>query len=886
MSKQIWNEGRVVGYSAYETYVKQHLATNPDLDPASELEWLASTVAMGSSLLLKVPNTNSTVSEDTHSYVDITLPTNSRLGAANTIMASFFDGDGDFNEFTNWATKITNYGALVSNTSESSPQTSESEEDAKTKTPVGSLTTWEPKDSLEKKRLIDYMRIVDGVVIQPGQWDVIENKPPEKDQVQNLNTRPFVRLHIRGKISNNPRILLTGFTIRSVLAGVTSLDSSTDTRSPQDGDYLGPATYPWANRIVFSVPSSYIAYFEAGNYKRQLAKGGSRPQNVVSHTPVIDMKRNGADKQDTAIDPHQFFTTSWPLNSKLPTGYKNNSITYDVNSFSAIGDGLAVLVTYQKKQVFPPALYGSFVSSEGDNYMNPVDCVAPGAMKMFYNDDGTMMNEFEGTYPGTVAMSKDTSTGEISTLVDGKKRPVASVGIESFGGQTNLATRVKVGNKTVKSLAVSSLGANDVDPTIYPTNGANGDLTTGGTGKFNWATIANALKNNKFINVFAGVLKGGDGVSISGNGPYTITNTKPFDANSIVDNSKPNKWLNLSAKTTSAGTKITLSPNVIAGGGIKVETVDSSNKLKITNTQPYDPGGSKIVTLTLGEHYLVRYYNYYGVGDSSKSNHEVDVVASPSSYGNHCKVEDISATAKQIKMPNSSSEELNKWRRSYDIAKQHLRVQLIFSTDYIDTGKLTGGHPIGIPRHVNIDFDTGSTPPKYRLGCGRFYNQNSFKHSEVYGEGDFNNSRILAIKFNQYPYNDSDKYKNKPALIDTKQGYYCPLWILNPKDNNKYDGIAYTYTNIFDIRDMIWNLQDYTGDSGHSDLGYSNTVFTTGYYRDSKILFVATSINDGHNAQFVTANGNKYGRYKNATMPMFSAHLNISWKLDLYLKNK
>ena len=46
MPRQIWNEGRVVGYSAYEVYVKHALSVDPDHEPATEKEWLASMMAM------------------------------------------------------------------------------------------------------------------------------------------------------------------------------------------------------------------------------------------------------------------------------------------------------------------------------------------------------------------------------------------------------------------------------------------------------------------------------------------------------------------------------------------------------------------------------------------------------------------------------------------------------------------------------------------------------------------------------------------------------------------------------------------------------------------------------------------------------------------------
>jgi uncharacterized short protein YbdD (DUF466 family) len=52
MPRVLYNEGRVVGYSAYEIYMRHALTADPDATPASEAEWLASTLGFGSSMLL------------------------------------------------------------------------------------------------------------------------------------------------------------------------------------------------------------------------------------------------------------------------------------------------------------------------------------------------------------------------------------------------------------------------------------------------------------------------------------------------------------------------------------------------------------------------------------------------------------------------------------------------------------------------------------------------------------------------------------------------------------------------------------------------------------------------------------------------------------------
>ena len=103
LNRTLWNQGRVVGYSAYEIYVKQHLLEYPDIPPATEREWLASSLAAGTSMILQLPSG--------YSGADIALPSTSSLAAANPIFASVFLGT--VTTSNNWATEITDYGRLV-----------------------------------------------------------------------------------------------------------------------------------------------------------------------------------------------------------------------------------------------------------------------------------------------------------------------------------------------------------------------------------------------------------------------------------------------------------------------------------------------------------------------------------------------------------------------------------------------------------------------------------------------------------------------------------------------------------------------------------------------------------------------------------------------------
>ena len=78
MLRTIYNEGRVVGYSAYEIYVRH--ARSEGMEPVSEKEWLSATLTDGSSLLMNLSpamldrDGNALSTAGAH-IVDIPLPT-------------------------------------------------------------------------------------------------------------------------------------------------------------------------------------------------------------------------------------------------------------------------------------------------------------------------------------------------------------------------------------------------------------------------------------------------------------------------------------------------------------------------------------------------------------------------------------------------------------------------------------------------------------------------------------------------------------------------------------------------------------------------------------------------------------------------------------------
>ena len=485
----LYNEGRVVGYSAYEVYVKHHLSTNPDVPPASERQWLAASIAMGSAMLLKLPEDLSHSDSADWTY-EVSFPSNSMLCAANTIIASFFKGDGHFNG--SWADRITNYGDCISNTDTSYPTDDN--------VPVGELGNWA---DVEKEELKNYLKIVDGVVIQPGQWIDSPVNPPKKDFNPNLTKSSIIRLHIKGKITCPVNILLIGFTLNTVIDGVSGLDSATNTPDPQNGDFLGPSQFPWANKIIFSVPSSYVTFFSMNEYRRKLPMNGQ--QTTVDDTSVVDMKTS---------KPEEYYINHHPEARE----------EIDVEDYSTLGDGTAVLTVYQRSTKFPPALWGTFVDSTGQNYLNPLDVVAPGTIKMFDNPDD--VKDYEKTFPGSNGMYK---TGEGTLEVtdrDGELVPSAEITIQELeyknpGDSVGKAKAVITQTGHSKGMSVSLSSGNDgvqyvigddtdsPDQTIGNTKFKEGSLTKITTDSDNVTiqAILEMLANNKSLDILGRNLK-------------------------------------------------------------------------------------------------------------------------------------------------------------------------------------------------------------------------------------------------------------------------------------------------------------------------------------------------------------------------------------------
>ena len=380
MPRTLYNEGRVVGYSAYEIYCRQLYATDPTATPSDEKAWLAATLAMGSSMLLRVGSDNI----DGNHYRNIQLPETSKLCAANNIMASFFIGEGDIGDATDsdsvWITKVTDYGSLIGNND--------------TVFPSGIYThnvQPSPKSDVSISesmydQVLSYMNITDGIIIQPGTWTDNSDAPPKMNFAPTLADYPMLRLSFADKVETPFYLLLTGFTDKGILIAESALTHSTSTTNPEDGDFLGPAVFPWSAKVIFSVPPFAMNVVFGNNFKytRKFSGQGATTVKTVDSVPIIDFM----DADPAAR------STSDPEVSKYGDFYDQTRKSVNVNALEIRRSSASVLSTYSIRGAspsityLPPAIYGMVIDSSGEYAMYPLDNVAPNSIHMYQDDEG------------------------------------------------------------------------------------------------------------------------------------------------------------------------------------------------------------------------------------------------------------------------------------------------------------------------------------------------------------------------------------------------------------------------------------------------------------------------------------------------------------------
>ena len=429
MPSNIYNEGRVVGYSAYEVYVRHCLSEDPTIEPASETEWLASSLAFGASLLLKV----SADSTSGFHWRDFLLPEKTNLCAANTIIGSFFIGEGGFGSYTvgnntystsPWASKVVKYGSAIRNDNTTSPSGTISSQQLSSSIPKAGTKLSD--DDIQ--RLGEYAKLVDGNILAPGTWTNSTSGSPKKTFSPDLGDRGMVRLLFADKVEHDFWLLLTGFSLSGVVRGETGIDSSVDTDSPQDGDYLGPATFPWSNKILLSVPPAFLKYYYDSGYIRRINNG---PAAEVKSHAIIDM---------ATTNPKTYYEDE-------NNGVSDSQVPLTITKLRIASDDAAILTVYQRSSLFPPALYGVKAIAEADdtsteNKLNPLDTVAPGTLKLFQNlqdaDAYEQTKKFETQIPNNFGFYRNTNDFVVkqidSTLDDKPSVPIADTYTEPFVG--------------------------------------------------------------------------------------------------------------------------------------------------------------------------------------------------------------------------------------------------------------------------------------------------------------------------------------------------------------------------------------------------------------------------------------------------------------------
>ena len=271
--KTIYNEGRVIGLSQYELYVRQLLSTDPNATPLTERQWLAAATTEISSMILKV------AAGTPKGYHDYLLPEGSQLCGCSLIHGFLFEGEVTLDESGYWATYVDSYGKLVSNTYLSHPVTPGTSEYV----PV--VPEPEVMSKELKERCRNFLKIKSGLMFQPGQWKSnvyytpLLNEVPQPiiadgthEQIlaslnrvtaynalePDLSKRGFIRIAVNEDITTDVYIFLHGFVYKPMIEGDVQYVLDGFTRHPENGDFLGPEAFPWACPVMFLVTTNIL----------------------------------------------------------------------------------------------------------------------------------------------------------------------------------------------------------------------------------------------------------------------------------------------------------------------------------------------------------------------------------------------------------------------------------------------------------------------------------------------------------------------------------------------------------------------------------------------------------------------------------------------------
>ena len=485
MPNEIYNEGRVVGMSAYELYLRHQLGEYPEMETVTEREWLAATIGSGCSLIMKLD------SGTPAGIVDKPLPDHSTLCACGSIVASVFDGEIATDSTNTWATHVVSYGQLIRNDASSHPV---SPGQSVAQVPVG--TEWTTQ---QLSHLKEYLKVIDGVIYQPGDWEASQSGTPFMDlKSPDLTQQGRIRLKVAETLSSDVYILISGFTHKPVVAGTSKIEEGSISEiHPWNGDFLGPERFPWAVKISFTLSSDVFHLINNMAYSRELPRG--TPAESIRSKSIIDMNATNIEQFYAVADSTSY---SQPVsNSRIPT---------KVTELNVTDDHASVLSIYQRHDAssgsfsgtdYPPALYGSKVVSKGDQQLMPVDTAAPGTVKVFDNKDKAAA--YPKIIPNTYAMWHDKENKGLF-FVDGDTyismgAEVSTVNLGSVESP-KYTSIVKSGGKQVNALSLSDENGN-----MFGLGGGGG--VANAYNYITWDVLIAALGRNLGVDVLGDHLK-------------------------------------------------------------------------------------------------------------------------------------------------------------------------------------------------------------------------------------------------------------------------------------------------------------------------------------------------------------------------------------------
>lgn len=541
--KTIYNEGRVVGLSAYEIYVKQFVQDHPDEDPATEREWLASSLAMGNSMLLQLSDVAIPEGKNV-GIIEIPLPQNSKLCSANTILASYVYADGlpiDPGVRVSstygsgvyfWYKELHSLGMLIQNNS-NTPKDGYISSNYLTTVPPSTLLGY--PSEWAKLQLRGYMSIYDGVVIQPGTWKTPETSSNCKDFEPDLSKSPVIRLLYNQNFAN-AKILLTGFSISTVVKGESGIEGSIGTAHPENGDFLGPQAYPWANKIIFSVPSEVCNYFLNNNFERYLPNTDA-DSSRLNELSLIDSK---SSKSDEYYKNHsgsvvvekvnelnsltgEYTVTKCNEGSPIPPPKDQKPGANILTLYSRRGSSAASAL-YESVVLVPDTLIttnqdGSQTITQREQTVNlyPVDIVAPGTVKLFHGDtpaNRQKIQDLESNEPENYGLLR---TNDYILLQYNGSDYVPIVDVNTLESDVQYITnsgstvtgkyyqsKVTAGGKSATSISTVDKSGNalELDGSTVASAGVGAD-----TSYLTWKHLLAALGNNLKLDVIGNVLR-------------------------------------------------------------------------------------------------------------------------------------------------------------------------------------------------------------------------------------------------------------------------------------------------------------------------------------------------------------------------------------------